>query len=72
MFSAVHKLVPTANHGRQQSGSNRVLHMFKMKGFGKPKIQGSNSEQGHHRLEWPALFLVHSLVLRWLNLEISF
>lgn len=41
MFSEVHKLLPIANHGSQQSGSNRVLDMFKIKGFGKSKIQGS-------------------------------
>lgn len=71
MFSKVQKLVPAANHGSQQSGSNRVLEMFKIKGLGKSKIQGSNSEQGYHSLEWPALFLVRSAVLRRLNLEIS-
>lgn len=71
MFSEVHKLVLTASCWSQQSGFNRVLDMLEMKGFGKSKIQGSKSEQGHHSLEWPALFLVQSAVLRWLNLEIG-
>lgn len=68
MFSEAHKLMPTASPGSQQSGSNRVLDMFEMKEFDKSKIQGSNSEQGHHSLEWPTLFLVQSAVLRWLKL----